>query len=235
MFRSSGSFAARRFFLTFIGAFVLILTGASLTSAADNLIQPDGRINQVAHFGGDALYCVDSNFSATTNYAEMIDDGGFRLLDIGGQVLWFVPAADILAAIDASVESKSTVEVASGQGTYGPVYLYTYFDGKDQQFVFSGYDEYGKPNSLTFIPCIPVGPIPGEPGEAGEDLCTLIFVPPPNYDKQIAPVKGFQSSQEIPCSECPNYFPELNGAKLLSEKRPGEVALIAFFCLEYVV
>jgi len=217
----------RRAFLTCLGALLLIFTGATLT-AGQELIHEDGRINQVAHFGGDAFYCVDDGFNSTTNYPEMVDGGGFRLLNIGGQELWFVPAADILAAVEESVATNSGVLVAEGQGTYGPARLYTYFDGKEQQFVFSGYDEFGKSNSLTFVPCTPVGPIPNSPSSKTEKLCTLVNGPigvqgPTGpASKQLAPVMGALPTQSIPCDSCP----PLPLGKLLAGKRLGALALI---------
>ncbi len=230
MHRISFSSALRRAFVTCLGALILILTGATL-AAGQGMVQPDGRINQVAHFGGDAFYCVDSSFISTPNYPEMIDGGGFRLLNSGGQELWFVPAADILAAITESLANETAVLVAEGQGTYGPVRLYTYFDGNAQQFVFSGYDEFGKTNSLTFVPCTPVGPIPQEP--SSEELCTLVtvtYVPYQGGAKRVAPVMGGnggyydETTRQIPCDECPD-----SPKKLLAGKRPGAVAALDSF------
>jgi hypothetical protein len=48
-------------------ALLLVFTGVSLV-AGEDLVQPDGRLNQVAHFGGDAIYCVDDNFVSTNNF-----------------------------------------------------------------------------------------------------------------------------------------------------------------------
>ncbi len=229
----SFSSALRRAFITCLGALILILTGATL-AAGQGMVQPDGRINQVAHFGGDAFYCVDSSFISTPNYPEMIDGGGFRLLNSGGQELWFVPAADILAAITESLANETAVLVAEGQGTYGPVRLYTYFDGNAQQFVFSGYDEFGKTNSLTFVPCTPVGPTPhpAGPGEDPEELCTLVTETwVPGTGKRVAPVLGANGGyyeytyQQIPCDECP----DVKQTKLLAGKRPGAVAILDSF------
>lgn len=118
----------------------------------------DGRINLVSHFGGDVLYCVDQDFNPTNHYPDL-EQGGFRLLDMHGQVLWFVPAAPIAAAVQEARETGATVLAAEGMGTYGPVYIHAYVTGaEDAHFIFTGYDEHGRPNSLTFQDCIPVGP-----------------------------------------------------------------------------
>lgn len=173
-------------FLTLIG-FLLIVMGASLT-AADDLVQPDGRINQVTHFGGDAFYCVDRDFQPTNQYSDF-GTGGFRLLNEGGQELWFVPALDISAAVAEAKETGKVVLVAEGRGTYGPVDVYAYVTGEnDDYFVFNGYDEYGKPNSITFKFCIPVGPAShSDPVDDGEDPCVEIIY---RGAKLLAPVSG---------------------------------------------
>jgi hypothetical protein len=181
-----------------ISLLILVLSGASLVSAKQ-LVHEDGRLNQVHHFGGDALYCVDANTVATNSYPKMLDGGGFQLLSSSGQELWFVPAEDILAAIEESLDAEGGVLIAQGMGTHGPARLYTYFDGNVQHFVFSGYDEHGKPNMFDFTGCTPVGPIP-QP-EPEEELCTLIPYNVPA--KRASTVKGLPVGQQIPCSDCP--------------------------------
>ena len=211
------------------GLLLLLLTSVSVASAQE-LVQPDGRLNQVAHFGGDALYCVDVNFVATTNYPEMLDDGGFRLLDSKGQVLWFVPASQIVAAIEESLATGGGVLVAEGQGTYGPVRLDTYFDGTDQVFVFSGYDEFSKPNSLTYRGCAPVGPIPEAPGDPVE-MCTLVTNVHAKsvFYKALTPVfiPVAPTTTKIPCSQCPPI-----DAKLLGKLARPVNARLSEYCLE---
>ena len=83
--------------------------------------------------------------------------------------------------------------------------LYTYFDGKDPQFVFSGYDEFGKPNSLTFIPCTPVGPIPHPPGpgQEAEELYTVALGAKFYVGKVFTAPAGGPPLQ-IPCDQCVN-------------------------------
>lgn len=212
--------------------FVAVGLGISGVShaAAQDLPQPDGRINQVAHFGGDALYCVDQNFIATNQYDEL---GGFRLLDSAGQVLWFVPAADITAAIAQAQTTGETVLIAEGYGTYGPVAIYTYASGDgNTNFSFSGYDEFGKPNWLMFKFCDPVRPgasageennssnSPSEPciPTASTKRLTSVFggeLPPCEEDCIVTGAKPFVSaarllmpvSDELPPCELPCTAP----------------------------
>lgn len=168
-------------------ALMFVLMGASLTAAQD-FVQPDGRLNQVTHFGGDAFYCVDRDFMPTQQYSDF-GDGGFRLLNAQGQELMFIPALQISAAVAEAKETGKGVLVGEGMGTYGPVQVYTYVTGEnDDYFIFSGYDEYGKPNSIEFKFCIPVGPIPEEPGDGEQDDCIEILT-----WKQVGEVS------QIPC------------------------------------
>lgn len=160
---------ARRSRIGFVvlGCLLLVIfaggLGAALVLGEEDLVQPDGRINQVMHFGGDALYCVDRDFNATNQYSDF-GHGGFRLLNEHGQELWFVPATEISAAVAEAKTTGGGVLVGEGQGTYGPVSIWTYVtSARDDYFVFSGYDEYHKPNMLTFKFCIPVGPDVPEP------------------------------------------------------------------------
>ncbi|MCC6802331.1 MAG: hypothetical protein IT319_05570, partial [Anaerolineae bacterium] len=134
-----------------VGVLLLLVVGTVVLAQ-----QSDGRINQTAHFGGDALYCVNKNYVPTVQYP--ISEGGFRLLDMHGQELWFVPAADVAKALTTAVPGGAPVLVAIGHGTYGPTSIHTYEVGTDDvYFIFNGYDEHGKSNSLTFKFCIPVG------------------------------------------------------------------------------
>jgi hypothetical protein len=201
-------FAQHRSTVLVLLLLTLVIAVSGVTrSEAQGLVQPDGRINQVTHFGGDALYCVDRNFVATNQYSDF-GQGGFRLLDSKGQELWFVPAADVAAAVAEAKETGKGVLVASGRGTYGPVTIHTYVTGEgDDYFVFSGYDEYGKPNSLTFKFCIPVGPIPERPGDGdSEGLCTLLLLQKPFAGKVIMPLLFGSPARTIPidCDLCPN-------------------------------
>lgn len=209
MFSFFSLHVTQRHILSLVGA-LLILSGASLAASQD-LIQPDGRLNQIAHFGGDALYCVDSNYTVTKVFPVT---GGFRLLDSNGQELWFVPAADINAAVEESVATDSRVRIAEGQGTYGATSLYTYFDGSAQVFEFNGLDEFGKMNTLKFSDCFPVGPSAGNPDSKTNDpLCTLITYNVPGkrlHNKQVTPVfdPGPEPiTEQVPCDTCPTMPP----------------------------
>ena len=137
----------------------LALAVTASVALADDLVQPDQRLNQVAYFGGEALYCVNSDYEPTTNYGEM---AGFRLLDISGQELLYVPSSDVAAAVSESLAANQGVEVATGAGAYGPVALYAYADSADPDtvtFTFNGSNEWGRPESLTFTNCFPEGPL----------------------------------------------------------------------------
>lgn len=200
-------------------ALFLVFTGASLT-AAEDYIQPDGRLNQVTHFGGDAFYCVDRDFEPTQQYSDF-DEGGFRLLNIKGQELWFVPALQVSAAVAEAKETGNGVLVGEGQGTYGPVSVYTYVTNEnDDYFIFSGYDEFGKPNSITFKFCIPVGPIPEPPGEGDTEECAIIYVP----RKVLASVASAGNDVRVPigCEDCPDTR---NDQKKLYRKEISQIPL----------
>lgn len=148
--------SSRRLALLAVAAMALAVTAS--VALADDLVQPDQRINQAAYFGGEALYCVNSDYEPTTNYGEM---AGFRLLDISGQELLYIPSADVTTAVSQSQASGEGVEVGSGWGSYGPVSLVAYADTAYPDtitFTFNGTDEWGKPESLTFTNCFPVGP-----------------------------------------------------------------------------
>lgn len=129
-----------------------------ISVALADLPQPDGRINQVHHFGGDALYCVDENKNPTSQYSDF-GKGGLRLLNQDGQELWFLPSAVIDEVAAQSEASNQMLLVAEDTGSYGPTSLYVFMAEEGGiTFIFSGYDEHGKQNSITFKFCEPVGP-----------------------------------------------------------------------------
>jgi hypothetical protein len=131
----------------------------------------DGRINVVHHFGGDVLYCVNEDL-APTNEFFTTTDGGMQVLNINGQLLWFVEAEVILEKVAAAEPGGGNVLVAEGTGTYGPVALYTYKpDAETVRFIFVGMDEHGKTNQIDFEGCTPVNPPAGTP-----ELCTTAEV-----------------------------------------------------------
>lgn len=211
--------ASRRFII--LAAITLLVAAAGISmTLAQQLIQPDGRLNQIAHFGGDALYCVDAN-NQTTNNLPAMAEGGFRLLNGNGQEVWFVPGADVDTALAAAKESGESQLAASGQGSYGAAYLYAYYVGDSATFVFTGYDEHGKPNSLTFTGCTPAGP-ERQPDAADEALCAVEY----RFDWEVITLlqdSGDDTSSEvIACGLCESeggvleggtcyLAPELNG------------------------
>ena len=132
---------------------VLLVSALSLGAVLATSPEDDGRINQVHHFGGDALYCMDANGLSTNQYADF---AAFRLLNISGSILWEVSAE---AVTEALATPDLGVLIAQGSGSYGPAWLWGVAPtGGDPVFTFMGYDEYGKPNVMTFTGCQPVGP-----------------------------------------------------------------------------
>lgn len=135
---------------------LLFIVGVSFV-LAQQLVQPDRRINQIAHFGGDALYCVTDDRSPTTQFPET-GSIGFRLLNRNGQELWYVPSEDVAAILAGITPGDTPKLVATGTGTYGATALYAQIqDNGRRLFTFTGYDEHGKSNSLIFEDCTPVG------------------------------------------------------------------------------
>lgn len=144
--------------LGFVTAFlVLTVVGISVT-LAQQLPFSDGRINQISFFGGDAFYCVDKEYRVTMELPDVANGGGFRLLNMTGQHLWYIPGADVTTALDQLTGISGPVLVARGQGTYGATSLYVNKDANNQNmYIYMGYDNYNKPNSFIFGSCIPQG------------------------------------------------------------------------------
>jgi hypothetical protein len=181
----------RTLVLSLVVLAAMLVIGVVVVSAVDPFpgLPNDGRVNVVHHFGGDALYCVDRDMNPTDQFSDD-NFGGIRLLNIHGQELWFVPAADIEAAIVIAQATPGLgVEVITAPGTYGPSYLYVFADpGEDGdiKFQFTAYDEWGKTNMMEFKFCEPVGPtgtalettpdepICGEP-ERSDEFCECAF------------------------------------------------------------
>jgi len=160
--------------LAMIALIASLLAGVVVVSAVDPFpgLPNDGRINVVHHFGGDALYCVDANGNPTDQFSDN-NLGGIKLLNIDGQQLWFVSAADIEAAILLAEATPGLgVEVITAPGSYGPSFLYVFADQEEDgiiKFQFTAFDEWGKTNTMEFKFCEPVGPISG--GEVpGDDI-----------------------------------------------------------------
>lgn len=152
----SSNVSHRRAVILAIVMLGVVVFGISFV-AAQQLNFADGRLNQVAYFGGDAFYCVDSSYNATNSVQAFMKDGGFRLLSKTGQVLWDVPYADVKTAQDKLAKDGVAVLIATGAGSYGEAALYvnTEPDG-DIFYIFTGFDQYGKKNSFTFYSCTPV-------------------------------------------------------------------------------
>lgn len=121
-------------FLKFAALIVLLLiAGVQVTLAEDN------RINQVHHFGGDALFCTT--------------DDGCYLLNAAGEQLWNVTQEAIDAALTAACEAGESLFIDAGIGTYGPNTIgVSCYEGMEPTLQFYGYDEWGKPNTMPFSP-----------------------------------------------------------------------------------
>lgn len=112
---------------------LLILVGVQGAFAEDN------RINQVHHFGGDALFC-DSEV-------------GCYLLNAAGEQLWDVSQAAIDAAMATACETGTSQFIDAGIGTYGPNTLIIHcYAGMEPGLTLNGYDEWGKLNEMQFSP-----------------------------------------------------------------------------------
>jgi hypothetical protein len=154
-------------YLSIIFAVAITITATVLLAIPD-----DGRLNLQAHFGGDALYCVDANMVPVGNYSAT--DGGFRVLKADGNELLFIPTADIDAAIADATTLGVRVLVGSGTGTYGPAALYVEIRDGIPVFTYVGWDEHGKENQLEFANCEPVGEpekVVGSPAEPS--ICSV--------------------------------------------------------------
>lgn len=134
-------------------AAAIIVIGISAV-IAQQVPFPDGRINQFSHYGGDALYCVDRVYQVTGDLPNVVNQGGFRLLNQRGQGLWYIPGADVTTASER-IKNGNPELIATGQGSYGPTSLYVNISADGLVFLFSGFDEHGKPNSFVFGSCGP--------------------------------------------------------------------------------
>ncbi|MCC6804272.1 MAG: hypothetical protein IT319_15430 [Anaerolineae bacterium] len=139
-----------------LGASILIVLVLGLSAVmAQQLVQPDGRINQIAHFGGDALYCMDESDNVTNNSATF---AYFLLRDKNGQPLWTLSRDIVEEGLGQIRPGGTAVQLGHGQGSYGPVDLYgNAADDGSPYFIFIGFDEWGKENRILFYACTPVG------------------------------------------------------------------------------
>jgi len=158
---------SRRTWSVLIAACLCLIGGAVVVHAGD------GRVNPTTHFGGDALFCVDRNLNVSANWWDE-GEGGMLLLNENGQQLWLAPAVDIKAAADAALAAPGTSQfIGSGDGTYGTASLSVYYDAGSETYFFTlaGYDEFGKPNALTFASCQLQTTFPAAPPTATPDPC----------------------------------------------------------------
>lgn len=139
-----------------LGASLLLVLIVGITAVmAQSLVQPDGRINQIAHFGGDALYCMDASDNVT-NDSSTFDY--FLLRDKNGQPLWTLSKEQVELGLGQITLAKTTFLLGEGDGTYGPVYLFgNAAEDGSPYFIFIGFDEWGKENRLIFTACTPEG------------------------------------------------------------------------------
>lgn len=151
----------RRTIFSFISACLMMLM--ILPSVFAN----DDRINQVRHFGGDALYCDQER--------------GCWFLNINGELLWEVPQSVIDAAYEVACETESAQYIEAGMGTYGPNVLEVHCpDGEEAYYDLTGYDEWGKINNLRFgASYAPVNAPHSEKAKAEKADPTPTVPPPP--------------------------------------------------------
>lgn len=194
---------------------LLFIVGVSFV-LAQQLVQPDGRINQVAHFGGDALYCVTNDRSPTTQFPET-GSIGFRLLNLSGQELWYVPSEDVAAILAAITPGDAPKLIATGTGSYGATAIYTQIQESGRRFfTFTGYDEHGKSNSLTFEDCTPVGsavliatplpsgtlpPSPTAGGPTETPTNTVTAGPSPTASNTLTPTDTFTPTSTVTATD----------------------------------
>jgi len=160
---------------TFMTLFALLISVFAVSADQFPGLPNDGRVNIIHHFGGDALYCVDRDMNPTDQFSDD-NFGGMRLLDIHGQILWFLDAdtiEDFIAQAEAA--PGTSIQMLAAPSTYGQSYLYTIANQAEDgiiKFVFVANDEWGKTNSIEFKFCEPVGPTPGGDPPGDDGICT---------------------------------------------------------------
>lgn len=149
----TGTPLSRRSLVTATAILLVLALGISAV-VGQQLVQKDGRLNQVTHFGGDALYCIDEASNVTNNSATF---DHFLLLDKDGQPLWTLSRQIVEEGLGQIRSGGMAVLLGAGQGSYGPVEMYgNAADDGSPYFIFIGYDEHGKENRLIFYACTPV-------------------------------------------------------------------------------
>lgn len=159
-------FAAKRFTTRrpiFVIMMLVLLLIAVMPALADDptnvpdgfidqgVVFDDGRLNQVHHMGGAAIYCVDLTGAPTMDYRE----GGLRVTDDNGQEMLFIPAATIDAIGPAP--AQNTLLGQTERMWYGnvPIAVYRLSSGELQM---NGMDEHGKLVEFIFSDdCVRVG------------------------------------------------------------------------------
>ncbi len=135
----------------------------------------DGRINEVAHAGGNVLYCWDDNGLVTTDYST----GRIVALSPDGQLLLDADGAELarLVALAESGELAETQRVTTATDRFGTgeISLWVRTTG---QFMLTGTDEHGKAFDFQWRGCQPVtAPADEEPEET--ELPAEPTEPPP--------------------------------------------------------
>jgi len=149
----TGTPLSRRSLMT-VTAILLVMALGITVVVGQQLVQKDGRLNQITHFGGDALYCIDEANNVTNNSATF---DHFLLLNKDGQPLWTLSREIVEEGLGQIRPGGTAVLLGAGQGSYGPVEMYgNAADDGSPYFIFIGYDEHGKENRLIFYACTPV-------------------------------------------------------------------------------
>jgi hypothetical protein len=141
--------------IVLLGLVLALALGVAAVSAQEDPF-PDKRLNQTVNFGGDTLYCVDDAFNNTNDSATF---DHFQLLSVSGQPLWELPRSTVEEGLGQIKITPNVPQLlGSGQGTYGQINLYSNVaqDGSPY-FIFTGFDQYRKPNYMIFYGCTPVG------------------------------------------------------------------------------
>ena len=132
-----------------VGLIVILM----IVMAAGVLAVKDGRINEVAHAGGNVLYCWDDHNLITNDYST----GRIVALSPGGQLLLEADGAELarlvaLANAGQLAETQLVTTATDRFGT-GEISLWVRTTG---QFMLTGTDEHGKAFDFQWRGCQPV-------------------------------------------------------------------------------
>ncbi len=77
---------------------------------------------------------------------------------MNGTELWTLSKADVEQGLGSIGYGWPPVLLGTGEGSFGTINLYANAaeDGTPY-FIYTGFDEYGKPNIISFYGCSPVG------------------------------------------------------------------------------